>query len=159
MVLPAAFPNLLANGAQGIAVGMATSIPPHNVAELCDAALYLIVTPQREREQLTDLRAGSGFPDRRHHCRSRETIAEAYRTGRGAFPPARPLGQGGGQPRHVECRRHRDSLRRAEVAADRKDRRAVQRQKLPLLADIRDELAEDMRIVVEPRASTSTPPS
>ena len=69
IVLPAAFPNLLANGAQGIAVGMATSIPPHNVAELCDAALYLIAHKNATTDDLLAIRAGAGFSDRRHHRR------------------------------------------------------------------------------------------
>ena len=73
VVLPAAFPNLLANGAQGIAVGMATSIPPHNVAELCDAALHLIDNPNATLEDAAEIRAGSGFSDRRHRSSIRAT--------------------------------------------------------------------------------------
>ena len=86
MVLPAAFPNLLANGAQGIAVGMATSIPPHNAAELCDAALHLIDKPNAQARDAAEIRAGAGFPDRRRRSSIRATtIAEAYATGRGSF--------------------------------------------------------------------------
>src|SRR5271157_3761183 len=85
VVLPAAFPNLLANGAQGIAVGMATSIPPHNVAELCDAALYLIANPQAGAEQLIHFVPGPDFPTGGIIVDSRESILETYRTGRGAF--------------------------------------------------------------------------
>ena len=70
IVLPAALPNLLANGAQGIAVGMATSIPPHNLAELCDAALYLIAHPKRLDRPAAEIRAGAGFSDRRHPRRA-----------------------------------------------------------------------------------------
>ena len=70
VVLPAAFPNLLANGSQGIAVGMATSIPPHNAAELCDAALFLIDNPNARSQDAAEIRQGPGFPDRRHHRRS-----------------------------------------------------------------------------------------
>ena len=70
VVLPAAFPNLLANGAQGIAVGMATAIPPHNIAELCDAALHLIEQPERTQPHAAEIRTRPRFPDRRHHRRS-----------------------------------------------------------------------------------------
>ena len=84
-VLPAAFPNLLANGSQGIAVGMATSIPPHNAAELCDAALYLIANPQATSGQLVSFVQGPDFPTGGILIDSAESIAEAYRTGRGAF--------------------------------------------------------------------------
>ncbi len=85
VVLPAAFPNLLANGAQGIAVGMATSIPPHNVAELCDAALYLISHRDATAGQLMTFVPGPDFPTGGIIVDSAEAIAEAYRSGRGAF--------------------------------------------------------------------------
>ena len=86
VVLPAAFPNLLANGSQGIAVGMATSIPPHNAAELCDAALYLISHPKATSEQLAQLRAGARTSRPAASSSIRQAaIAEAYRTGRGSF--------------------------------------------------------------------------
>ncbi len=85
IVLPAAFPNLLANGSQGIAVGMATSIPPHNAAELCDAALYLINHPEANSGQLAKFVQGPDFPTGGILVDSAESIAEAYRTGRGAF--------------------------------------------------------------------------
>src|SRR6201996_3654246 len=85
VVLPAAFPNLLANGSQGIAVGMATSIPPHNAAELCDAALYLINHPEATSAHLAKFVQGPDFPTGGILVDSAESIAEAYRTGRGAF--------------------------------------------------------------------------
>ncbi len=95
VVLPAAFPNLLANGAQGIAVGMATSIPPHNVAELCDAALYLIANPTSRCRPAHDLRAGAGFPHRRRDRRfarnHRRNLSHRARL----LPHPRPLGEGG----------------------------------------------------------------
>ena len=124
-MLPAAFPNLLANGSQGIAVGMATSIPPHNAAELCDAALHLISQPERHLRAADAVRAGAGSADRRHHRR------HAVRHGRDLphrprlVPRARPLGQGGSRPRQLAHRRHRDPLCGAEVAPDREDRRAA----------------------------------
>src|SRR6476469_1709237 len=85
IVLPAAFPNLLANGSQGIAVGMATSIPPHNAAELCDAALYLISHPKATSEQLLTFVPGPDLPTGGIIVESRASIAETYRTGRGSF--------------------------------------------------------------------------
>src|SRR5216683_1336772 len=85
VVLPAAFPNLLANGSQGIAVGMATSIPPHNAAELCDAALYLIDNPKARSRTLLKYVKGPDFPTGGVIVDTPETIAEAYNTGRGSF--------------------------------------------------------------------------
>jgi topoisomerase-4 subunit A len=154
VVLPAAFPNLLANGAQGIAVGMATSIPPHNVAELCDAALYLIANPQAGAEQLTHFVPGPDFPTGGIIVDSREAILETYRTGRGSFRiRARWSKEEGARgvwnavvteiPYGVQKSRLIEKL--AELVNERK---------LPLLADVRDESAEDVRIVLEPRAKT-----
>src|SRR5438067_5168963 len=85
VVLPGGFPNLLANGAQGIAVGMATSIPPHNAAELCDAALHLIDKPQAKSRALLKWVKGPDFPTGGIVVDSKESIAEAYATGRGSF--------------------------------------------------------------------------
>src|SRR5258707_4966818 len=85
VVLPGAFPNLLANGAQGIAVGMATSIPPHNAAELCDAALHLIDNPNARSRTLLKYVPGPDFPTGGGIVDPRETIPEAYATGRGSF--------------------------------------------------------------------------
>jgi len=85
VVLPAAFPNLLANGSQGIAVGMATSIPPHNAAELCDAALYLIGHPKTTSEQLMSFVPGPDLPTGGIIVDTPASIAETYRTGRGSF--------------------------------------------------------------------------
>src|ERR1700730_14442558 len=90
VVLPAAFPNLLANGSQGIAVGMATSIPPHNAAELCDAALFLIDNPKARSRTLLKFVKGPDFPTGGVIVDSAAEIAEAYTTGRGSFrAPAR----------------------------------------------------------------------
>src|SRR5271157_594992 len=85
VVMPSAVPNLLANGAQGIAVGMATSIPPHNIAELCDAALYLIAHPGAETEALTQFVLGPDFPTGGVVIDDRHAIVETYKTGRGGF--------------------------------------------------------------------------
>jgi topoisomerase-4 subunit A len=152
VVLPSAIPNLLANGSQGIAVGMATSIPPHNVAELCDAALYLIANPLAASEQLTVFVPGPDFPTGGIVVDSRESIAETYRTGRGSFRiRARWSKEEGARgvwnavvteiPYGVQKSRLIEKL--AELVNERK---------LPLLADVRDESAEDVRIVLEPRA-------
>ena len=85
IVMPSAVPNLLANGAQGIAVGMATSIPPHNIAELCDAALYLIAHPDADAEALATFVPGPDFPTGGVVIDDKSAIIETYRTGRGAF--------------------------------------------------------------------------
>src|SRR5437660_11641753 len=85
VVLPGAFPNLLANGSQGIAVGMATAIPPHNAAELCDAAMHLIEHPDAKTRSLLKYVPGPDFPTGGIIVDSKESIAEAYMTGRGSF--------------------------------------------------------------------------
>src|SRR3954468_21858447 len=154
VVLPGAFPNLLANGSQGIAVGMATSIPPHNVAELCDAALHLIETPNARSRTLLKYVPGPDFPTGGLVIDSRETIAEAYSTGRGSF--------------RVRARWHKEETGRGtfvivvtEIPWLVQKGRLVERladllneRKLPLVADVRDESAEDIRLVIEPRART-----
>ncbi len=154
IVLPAAFPNLLANGSQGIAVGMATSIPPHNAAELCDAALYLIQHPEATSEQLMTFVPGPDFPTGGIIVETRASMIETYRTGRGAFRTrarwhVEDLGRGTWVvivtevPYMVQKGRLIEKL--AELFNDKK---------LPLVADIRDESAEDIRVVIEPRART-----
>ena len=124
VVLPGAFPNLLANGSSGIAVGMATNIPPHNVAELCDAALHLIKHPNATLAKLMEFVPGPDFP-------TGGIIVSLARDARGDLPDRprrhprpRPLDEGGHRPRHLGRRRHRDSLPGAEEPADRGDRRA-----------------------------------
>ena len=125
IVLPAAFPNLLANGAQGIAVGMATSIPPHNVGEICDALLHLIKFPKATVGKLVELMPGPDFPTGGVLVESRDTIVEAYRSGRGSLARARQVDEGAAEGRHLADRRHGDSLSGAEGAPDRADRRAA----------------------------------
>src|SRR6266849_3059974 len=138
VVLPGGFPNLLANGSQGIAVGMATSIPPHNAAELCDAALHLIATPNARSRTLLKYVPGPDFPTGGVVVDPPEVIAEAYSSGRGTYlivvTEIPWLVQKG---RLVE--------RLAELINDKK---------LPLVADARDESAEDIRLVIEPRSRT-----
>src|SRR5690348_14503039 len=154
IVLPAAFPNLLANGSQGIAVGMATSIPPHNAAELCDAALYLINHPEATSGQLAKFVQGPDFPTGGILVDSAESIAEAYRTGRGAFRvrarwTKEDLGRGTWNIVVTEIPYGIPKGRLIEKMAE-----LLQEKKLPLLADVRDESAEDVRIVLEPRSRT-----
>jgi topoisomerase-4 subunit A len=157
IVLPAAFPNLLANGSQGIAVGMATSIPSHNAAELCDAALYLIGHPKATSDQLMTFVPGPDLPTGGIIVDSQASIAETYRTGRGSF--------------RVRARWHKEDAGRGvwniiiteipySVPKSRlieKIAELLQEKKLPLLADVRDESAEDIRIVLEPRSKTVDP--
>lgn len=157
IVLPAAFPNLLANGSQGIAVGMATSIPPHNAAELCDAALYLIQHPETPSEQLMTFVQGPDFPTGGIIVESRASMAETYRTGRGAFRTrarwaAEDLGRGTWQVVVTEIPYMVQKGRLIEKIAE-----LLNEKKLPLVADIRDESAEDIRIVIEPRARNVDP--
>ena len=157
VVLPAAFPNLLANGSQGIAVGMATSIPPHNVAELCDAALYLITHPAATSEQLVNFVPGPDFPTGGIIVDQRESIVETYRTGRGSFRVrARWSKEDGGRGTWVvvvtEIPYMVQKSRLIEKMAE-----LINEKKLPLVTDIRDESAEDVRVVIEPRARTVDP--
>ncbi|GJE28265.1 DNA topoisomerase IV subunit A [Methylobacterium organophilum] len=157
VVLPAAFPNLLANGSQGIAVGMATSIPPHNAAELCDAALYLIQNREATSEQLLTFVKGPDFPTGGILIDSAATISEAYRTGRGAFRvrarwAKEDLGRGTWNIVVTEIPYGVPKSRLNEKMAE-----LLQEKKLPLLADVRDESAEDVRIVLEPRSRSVDP--
>ncbi|HEY4140615.1 MAG TPA: DNA topoisomerase IV subunit A, partial [Pseudolabrys sp.] len=154
VVLPAAFPNLLANGSQGIAVGMATSIPPHNVAELCDAALHLIETPNARSRTLLKYVKGPDFPTGGIVVDAAETVAEAYTTGRGSFRVrARWTKEETGRGTYVIVitempwlvQKSRLVEKLAELLNDKK---------LPLVNDVRDESAEDVRLVIEPKSRT-----
>ena len=152
VVLPAAFPNLLANGAQGIAVGMATSIPPHNVAELCDAALYLIEQPNARSKTLLKYIPGPDFPTGGLVVDPPAAIAEAYATGRGSFRvrarwKTEETGRGTYQIVVTEIPWQVQKMRLVERIAE-----LINEKKLPLLADMRDESAEDVRLVLEPRS-------
>jgi len=156
-VLPAAFPNLLANGSQGIAVGMATSIPPHNAAELCDAALHLIAKPNATSEQLMQFVPGPDLPTGGIIVDTPTAMAETYRTGRGSFRvrarwSKEDLGRGNWQIVVTEIPYSVPKSRLIEKIAE-----LLQEKKLPLLADVRDESAEDIRVVLEPRAKTVDP--
>src|ERR1041385_8265066 len=157
VVLPAAFPNLLANGSQGIAVGMATSIPPHNAAELCDAALFLIDNPNARSKTLLKYVPGPDFPTGGLVVDTREAIAEAYTTGRGSFRvrarwKKEETGRGTYMVVVTEIPWLVQKGRLVERIAE-----LINEKKLPLVADMRDESAEDVRIVIEPRSRTVDP--
>jgi len=156
-VLPGAFPNLLANGSQGIAVGMATSIPPHNAAELCDAALFLIDNPNARSKTLMKYVPGPDFPTGGVIVDSKEAIAEAYTTGRGSFRvrarwTKEETGRGGYQIVVTQIPFLVQKSRLVERIAE-----LLNERKLPLVADIRDESAADIRIVIEPKSRTVDP--
>jgi topoisomerase-4 subunit A len=157
VVLPAAFPNLLANGSQGIAVGMATSIPPHNAAELCDAALYLIEQPKARTRTLLKYVPGPDFPTGGLVVDPPEAIAEAYATGRGSFRvrarwKVEDTGRGTYLIVVTEIPYQVQKMRLVERIAE-----LINEKKLPLLADMRDESAEDVRLVFEPRSRAVDP--
>lgn len=156
-VLPATFPNLLANGSSGIAVGMATNIPPHNLHELIDACLHLIKTPDARDDTLLNYIPGPDFPTGGVIVEPKENIAEAYRTGRGAFRlrarwEVEDLGRGQWQVVVTEIPYQVQKSKLIEKLAE-----VIQLKKVPLLADVRDESADDIRIVLEPRAKTVDP--
>jgi topoisomerase-4 subunit A len=157
VVLPGAFPNLLANGSAGIAVGMATNIPPHNVHEICDAALLLIKKPDASIEELVDLVPGPDLPTGGTIIDSRASIVDAYATGRGGFRVRakwvqEDLGRGGYQLVITEIPYQVQKSRLIEKIAE-----LLIARKLPLLEDIRDESAEDIRIVLVPKSRTVDP--
>ena len=157
VVLPAAFPNLLANGAQGIAVGMATAIPPHNIAELCDAALHLIDNPSARTRTLLKFVPGPDFPTGGLVVDPPEAIAEAYTTGRGSFRlrarwKTEDTGRGTYQVVVTEIPWQVQKMRLVETIGN-----LINEKKLPLVADMRDESAEDVRIVFEPRSRSVDP--
>ncbi len=157
VVLPAGFPNLLANGASGIAVGMATSIPPHNAAEVCDALLHLIRRPNATIDKLVELVPGPDFPGGGVLVEGREAIVEAYRTGRGSF--------------RLRARWETETLRHGqwqavvtEIPYQVQKSRLIERiaellaaRKVPLLADVRDESTDLVRLVLEPKTRSVDP--
>lgn len=157
VVLPSGFPNLLANGATGIAVGMATSIPPHNVAEVIHAALLLIRNPKIEIDELLNVMPGPDFPTGGVIIDTPESIREAYETGRGGFRirakwEVEDLGRGTYQIVVTEIPYQVQKSRLIERLAE-----LIESKKTTLLADVRDESAEDVRLVLEPRAKTVDP--
>ncbi len=157
VVLPAAFPNLLANGSSGIAVGMATSIPPHNAGELIDACLVLLQRPDATTADLMERVQGPDFPTGGIIVEPRAALLEAYETGRGGA--------------RMRCRWEKEDSGRGawrivvtEIPYQVKKGLLVEQlagliesKKAPLLGDVRDESAEDVRLVLEPRARTVEP--
>ena len=157
VVLPAAFPNLLANGSTGIAVGMATSIPPHNVAEICGAALHLIKTPNARIPTLMDYIKGPDLPTGGIIVESKDSMLEAYKTGRGSFKVRarwhkEDLGRGMYQIIITEIPYQVQKSRLIEKLAE-----VIETKKAPWLEDVRDESAEDIRIVLEPKSKNIDP--
>jgi topoisomerase IV subunit A len=157
VVMPAAVPNLLANGSSGIAVGMATNIPPHNVGELCDALLHLIKTPKAQISTLVDLVPGPDFPTGGVLVENRDTIVDAYRTGRGSLRL---------RARWIEEKLDRGQYQIVitEIPYQVQKAKLIERvaalmdeKKLPFLADIRDESTEEVRVVLEPKSRTVEP--
>ncbi len=156
-VMPAGFPNLLANGSSGIAVGMATNIPPHNVGEVCDALTYLIKHPDTDVAKLMDFVQGPDFPTGGLLVESRESVIKTYTTGRGAMRvrarwEREELGQGKYQIIVTEIPYQ---VQKSELIM--KIARLLAEKKLPLLADIRDESSDKVRIVLEPKSRTVQP--
>ena len=157
VVLPAAFPNVLANGTSGIAVGMATSIPPHNLDELCTALLHLIKHPNAHIDKLVEMVPGPDFPTGGVIVEPREQILEAYRTGRGGFRlrakwDKEDTGRGTYQIVVTEIPYQVQKAKLVERLAELMDDK-----KLPLLGDVRDELAETVRLVLEPKSRAVDP--
>jgi topoisomerase-4 subunit A len=157
VVMPAAFPNLLANGASGIAVGMATSIPPHNVDEICSALRHLIKYPSAGIDKLVDLLPGPDFPTGGILVENRETIVDAYKTGRGSFRlrarwEVEKLGAGVWHIVVTQMPWQVQKSRLIEKVAE-----LLLAKKLPLLDDIRDESADDVRLVLVPKSRSIDP--
>ncbi|MEM7599559.1 MAG: DNA topoisomerase IV subunit A [Pseudomonadota bacterium] len=157
VVLPAAFPNLLANGSSGIAVGMATNIPPHNIAELVDACLHLIKTPDARDDTLLKYVPGPDFPTGGVLVEGPDAIAQAYRTGRGSLRlrcawEVEDMGRGQWQIVVSEIPYQVQKSKLIEKIAE-----LIQTKKIPILADVRDESADDVRLILEPRSKNVAP--
>jgi topoisomerase-4 subunit A len=157
VVLPAGFPNLLANGSSGIAVGMATSIPPHNAGELIDACQLLLERPDATTEELAQIVPGPDFPTGGVAVEGHASILEAYETGRGGVRlrarwETEDLGRGVWR---IVVTEMPYQVQKSKLIADLAD--LIENKKAPLLADVRDESAEDIRLVLEPRSRTVEP--
>ena len=157
IVLPASFPNLLANGSSGIAVGMATNVPPHNISELCDACLHMIKNPNARIETLVEKIRGPDFPTGGTIVEPPENILNAYKTGRGSFRlrarfSIEDIGRGQWQIVISEIPFQVQKSKLIEKIAE-----LIQTKKIPILEDVRDESAEDVRIVLEPKSKNVEP--
>ena len=157
IVLPATFPNLLANGSSGIAVGMATNVPPHNISELCDACLHMIKNPNARIETLIEKIRGPDFPTGGIIVEPPENILNAYKTGRGSFRlrarfSIEDFERGQWQIVISEIPFQVQKSKLIEKIAE-----LIQTKKIPILEDVRDESAEDVRIVLEPKSKNVEP--
>ncbi len=157
VVLPAEFPNLLANGAAGIAVGMATNIPPHNIVELINACLHLIKSPDAQDDTLLKYVPGPDFPTGGIIVEPPENIAQAYRTGKGGFRlrcryEVEDLGRGQWQIVVTEIPYQVQKSKLIEKLAE-----VIQTKKVPILGDVRDESADDIRLILEPKSKNVSP--
>ena len=157
MILPAAFPNLLANGSSGIAVGMATNIPPHNVGQICDALLHLVDTPAATVEALVKKIQGPDFPTGGVVVEPFESIVSAYTTGRGGFRLRAVWTQ-------EELPRGQYQIVITEIPYQVQKAKLIERiagliinKKIPVLVNVRDESAEDIRVILEPKSRTVQP--
>ncbi|MAB05277.1 MAG: DNA topoisomerase IV subunit A [Rhodobacteraceae bacterium] len=156
-VLPASYPNLLANGSSGIAVGMATNTPPHNIGELIGACLHLIKSPNAVDDTLLQYVPGPDFPTGGVIVEPPENIAQAYSTGRGSIRlrarwHIEDLGRGQWQAVVTEIPYQVQKSKLVERLAE-----LIQTKKVPILADIRDESAEDIRMILEPKSKNIDP--
>ncbi len=157
VVMPAAFPNLLANGSSGIAVGMATNIPPHNLGELCAALEKLIRTPDTRDKTIATIVRGPDFPTGGILVDSPETIAEAYATGRGSFRVRAHWfkEEGARGVYQIVVDQIPYGVQKAKLIAQIAE--LLEAKKLPLLDDVHDESAEDVRIVLSPKSRMVEP--
>lgn len=154
VVMPSMVPNLLCNGSSGIAVGMATNIPPHNLSEVCDALLYMIEKPDCDEESLVRRVKGPDFPTGGVIIDPFATIVENYKQGKGAF--------------RIRAKWEKEELSHGQYQIVVKEipyqvikskliekiAQLLSEKKVPLLADVRDESAQDVRIVLEPKNRT-----
>ena len=157
VVLPAAFPNLLANGSQGIAVGMATSIPPHNISELCEAVLHLIKFPNASDNTISNFVKGPDFPTGGILVETKESIEESYKNGKGGFKlrarwNIEKLKAGQWQIIVTEIPYQVQKSRLLEKIAE-----LMETKTLPMLSDIRDESTESVRLIIEPKSRNLSP--
>lgn len=152
VVMPSSFPNLLANGSEGIAVGMATSIPPHNVGEICDALLHIIKSPDAQVQEIVEFIKAPDFPTGGTLVESPENILKAYQTGKGSFRlrgkwEKEELSHGMYQIVITEIPYQVQKSRLIEKIAD-----LIKNKKLSLLGNVRDESAEEIRVVLDPKS-------
>ncbi len=157
IILPAGFPNLLANGAQGIAVGMATSIPPHNIIEICDASIFLIKNPNIKTDELLGFIKGPDFPTGGTIVESKDSIINSYITGKGGFRLRSKWFQ-------EKITKNKWQIIITEIPYQVQKSKLLERivelidlKKISLISNVRDESAEDVRIIIEPKSYKLNP--